>query len=180
MYKDILFSTNPINSDDTVNMLVEMPKGSFNKYEIKVDGVAWLDRTLYSMIPYPVEYGLIPKTWDLDEDMLDIMSLITFPTFTGCMLKIRPIGVMQFIDTGEVDDKILGVPDDDVRFASINSINDLPPHTVDEISFFFSHYKELQFKYKKKSGSVEIKGWGDEKKAREIIDEAIERFNQKY
>ncbi len=165
-----------------INMLVEIPKGSINKYEYDVEtGQLLLDRTLYEMIPYPVEYGLIPQTWDEDHDMLDVMSLINYPTFPGCLIKVRLIGIMVFIDSGEVDDKILSVPANDIRFAHIQSIDDLQEHTLDEISFFFKNYKELQFKYKKETDKqVEVKGFHGKQKAEEILQKAIKRFNDKF
>lgn len=167
---------------DVLNMLVEIPKGSFNKYEyIPENGVIKLDRVLFEQIPYPVEYGLIPKTWDEDEDFLDIMLLPTYPTFPGCLIEARPIGVMEMIDSGEVDDKILAVPAQDVRWNHVQDLGDVSEHTRDEIQFFFENYKTLQFKYKKQfDKKVEIKGWGDKAKAVEILNQAIDRYNKKF
>lgn len=173
----------PVGDDvpNEVNMLVEIPKGSINKYEyVTATGTLKLDRVVFEKLPYPVEYGLIPQTWDEDEDMLDIMSLITYPTFPGCLISIRPIGVMIFEDSGDVDDKILGVPVDDIRFAHIKDISDLQPHTLDEIAFFFAHYKDLQFKYKNKTADVKVKAWEDREKAYEVIKKAMERFTKKF
>jgi inorganic pyrophosphatase len=176
--------TLPVGDDvpNEVNMLVEIPKGSFNKYEYDVEtGQLGLDRVLFEYIPYPIEYGLIPQTWDEDEDMLDIMTLVSFPTFPGCLVKARPIGVMLFEDSGEVDDKILAVPANDIRFKHIKDIADVQPHTLDEIAFFFTHYKELQFKYKGETEkSVSVKGMFGRDKAVEVLEKAIERFKQKY
>lgn len=178
-----LFSL-PVGDDvpNSVNMLVEIPKGSFNKYEYDVQtGQLGLDRVYFAQTPCPVEYGLIPQTWDEDEDMLDIMSLVTYPTFPGCLIKLRPIGVMLFEDSGEVDDKILGVPESDVRFKNIKDISDLTEHTLDEISFFFTTYKQLQFKYKGETDKkVIVKGWHGKDKAAEVIKAAMERFETKF
>lgn len=179
-----LLFTLPVSEDypAEVNMLVEIPKGSINKYEYVVEtGIIKLDRVLFEQFPYPVEYGLIPQTWDEDEDLLDIMALVTYPTFSGCLMRVRPIGVMMFMDDGEVDDKILSVPVDDIRFKQIKDIGDLSDHAKDEIAFFFSHYKELQFKYKGKTTSkTEVKGWYDKAKALEIIELARKRYTEKY
>lgn len=175
--------TLPVGNDvpNEVNMLVEIPKGSINKYEYDVPtGLLKLDRVLFEQIPYPLEYGLIPQTWDEDDDMLDILSMITYPTFPGCLINVRPIAVMRFVDGGEVDDKILAVPVDDIRFKHINDVNDLTDHQKDEITFFFTHYKELQFKYKKQDKQVEVKGWFDRNTAVEIIEEAMARFDKKF
>jgi len=177
-----LFSI-PVGDDapNEVNMLVENPKGSINKYEYCTPaGIIKLDRVLFEQIPYPIEYGAIPQTWDEDHDALDIMSLITYPTFPGCLISVRPVGVMLFDDCGETDDKILAVPVDDIRFKHIKDISDVPEHTLDEIAFFFTHYKELQLKYKKKTGSVTVKSWQDRAKAFEIIEDAENRFNKEF
>lgn len=179
---NILF-TLPTSDDfpNEINMLVEIPKGSINKYEYDVNsGQLSLDRVLFEQIPYPIEYGLIPQTWDEDDDMLDAMSLVTYPTFPGCKMAIRPVAVMLFEDGGEVDDKILGVPAADYRFQHIQDIGDIAPHTLDEIAFFFTHYKELQFKYKNKTSQTIVREWKDKAAAIEIIKLAQERFAKKY
>ncbi len=175
--------TVPVGDDapNEVNMLVENPKGSINKYEYNTQtGLIKLDRVLYSQIPYPIEYGAIPQTWDEDEDPLDIMALGSYPTFPGCLISVRPVAVLLFDDCGEVDDKILAVPVDDVRFRNVNDISDVDPHTLDEIGFFFQNYKQLQFKYKKKEGKVEVKEWKDKAHAHKIINDAVERFGKKF
>jgi inorganic pyrophosphatase len=164
-----------------INMLVEIPKGSINKYEYVTNtGTLKLDRVLYEQIPYPIEYGAIPQTWDEDEDMLDVMSLVTYPTFPGCLISVRPIGVMLFDDGGEVDDKILAVPADDVRFKHIQDIGDVSDHSKDEIGFFFEYYKVLQRKYKDQSAVTEVKEWQDKSKAIEIIERAMDRFKDTF
>lgn len=187
--KPRLYIENPLftfptgdNVPREVNMLVEIPKGSFNKYEyITNTGTIKLDRVLYGYIPYPIEYGVIPQTWDEDNDMLDIMCLSNFPTFPGCLVKARPIGVMKFVDSGDIDDKILAVPEGDIRFASIKDVKNLNEHKLDEITFFFTHYKELQFKYTdKKDGEVKCLGWGDVNEAYDVIDRSIKRYKKKF
>jgi len=165
-----------------INMLVEIPKGSYNKYEYVTEAnIIKFDRVLFEMLPYPVEYGLIPQTYDEDNDLLDIMSLITYPTFPGCLISVRPIGVMYMEDSGDVDDKIFAVPADDIRFAHIRSINDLPSITVDEIQFFWEHYKGLQFRYKGHTDKkVTVNRWGDEKEAMKVIEKCQEAYKEKY
>jgi inorganic pyrophosphatase len=179
---NVLFDLPTKSKDGNLNMLVEIPKGSFNKYEYEVEtGQLILDRVLYEMIPYPVEYGLLPQTWDEDEDMLDVMCLVNYPTFPGCRMEVRLIGVMVFIDDGEVDDKLLAVPASDVRFEHIKDIKDLPEHTLDEIGFFFRNYKELQFKYKNKpNSSLEVKEFAGIDRANEILEKAKLRFQDKF
>jgi inorganic pyrophosphatase len=165
-----------------INMLVETPMGSINKYEFHTaTGLLKLDRVLYEKLPYPVEYGAIPQTWDEDNDLLDVMCLVTYPTFPGCLISVRPIGVMLFNDGGEKDDKILAVPVDDIRFKNIKSIDDLSDHQKDEIAFFFERYKDLQFKYKGQTDKkVVVEGWGGVEKAYEVIKEATELFKTTF
>lgn len=174
----------PIGDDapKEINMLVETPMGSINKYEFHTKtGLIKLDRVLFEKLPYPIEYGAIPQTWDEDEDLLDVMSLVTYPTFPGCLISVRPIGVMLFNDSGEKDDKILAVPVDDIRYKHIKSISDISEHQKDEIAFFFERYKDLQFKYKGQTDKkVVVEGWGDVEQAYEIIKEACELFKKTF
>jgi inorganic pyrophosphatase len=182
-YKDNpLFNTDIGDVPNSIKMFVEIPKGSINKYEYDVEtGRIVLDRVIYEMLPYPVEYGLIPQTWDEDDDMLDVMCMVNYPTFPGCEIDVRVVGVMEFLDDGEVDDKLLAVPENDVRFEHVKDISDLPEHTIDEIGFFFKHYKELQFKYKNKPQSeLIVKGFSGQERAIEILNKAKERFNKKF
>lgn len=170
------------NAPEEINMLVETPKGSINKYEFHTNtGLLKLDRVLFEQLPYPIEYGAIPQTWDEDEDLLDVMCLVTYPTFPGCLISVRPIGVMMFNDSGEKDDKILAVPVDDIRFKNIKSIDDISEHARDEIGFFFERYKDLQFKYKGQTDKkVEVQGWHGTAEAYEIISDAQKLFVAKF
>jgi inorganic pyrophosphatase len=174
----------PVGDDapKEINMLVETPKGSINKYEYHTkSGLLKLDRVLFERLPYPIEYGAIPQTWDEDNDLLDVMSLVTEPTFPGCLISVRPIGVMLFNDSGEKDDKILAVPVDDIRFKKVESIEDLTDHQKDEIGFFFERYKDLQFKYKGQTDKkVVVEGWEGKEKAYEIIEEAQALFKKTF
>lgn len=170
------------NVPEEINMLVETPMGSINKYEFHTKtGIIKLDRVLFEKLPYPIEYGAIPQTWDEDQDLLDVMCLVTYPTFPGCLISVRPIGVMLFNDCGEKDDKILAVPVDDIRYKHIKTIDDLSQHQKDEIAFFFERYKDLQFKYKGQTDKkVVVEGWGDVEKANQIIKEAGELFQKTF
>lgn len=170
------------NAPEEINMLVETPMGSINKFEFHTNtGLLKLDRVLFEKLPYPIEYGAIPQTWDEDDDLLDVMCLLTYPTFPGCLISVRPIGVMLFNDSGEKDDKILAVPVDDIRYKHISSIGDLTDHQKDEIGFFFERYKDLQFKYKGQTDKkVIVSGWGEKAKAYEIIEEAVKLFKGKF
>jgi inorganic pyrophosphatase len=170
------------NPPEEINMLVEVPMGSINKYEYHTQtGILKLDRVLFEKLPYPVEYGAIPQTWDEDEDLLDVMCLVSYPTFPNCLISVRPIGVMLFNDSGEKDDKILAVPVDDIRFKQIESIDDLTDHQRDEIGFFFERYKDLQFKYKNETDKkVVVEKWDNKEKAYEIIKQAQDLFKNKF
>ena len=174
----------PVGDDapNEINMLVETPMGSINKYEFHTKtGLLKLDRVLFEKLPYPVEYGAIPQTWDEDGDLLDVIALVTYPTFPGCLISVRPIGVMLFNDSGEKDDKILGVPVDDIRFKHIKSVDDLTDHQKDEIGFFFERYKDLQFKYKGQTDKkVVVGGWGGVDKAHKIIEESQKLFKKTF
>ena len=134
------------NPPHEVNCLVEIPKGGTNKYEYdKKLGVFKLDRVLYEAVFYPTEYGVIPKTLnEEDGDPLDVMVLSTVPTFPGCIISCRPIGVLRLNDSGEEDNKIIAVPADDPRFEEIKDLNDLAVHTRKEIKNFWEIYAELQ------------------------------------
>jgi inorganic pyrophosphatase len=170
------------NPPEEVNMVVETPMGSINKYEFHAKtGIIKLDRVLFEKLPYPIEYGAIPQTWQEDNDTLDIMCIVTYPTFPNCLISVRPIGVMIFNDSGEKDDKIIGVPKDDIRFKHIEGIDDLTDHQKDEIGFFFERYKDLQFKYKGETDkSVKLEGWENKEKAYKIIEESQKLFIKNF
>lgn len=159
-----------------VNCVVEIPKGSTNKYEYDEAINAFkLDRALYEAVFYPAEYGFIPQTLNKqDGDPLDVMVLSTFPTFPGCLVACRPIGVLRLIDSGEDDNKIIAVSANDPRFGEIKELEDLSTHARKEIKNFFENYAELQTEKK-----IKIEGWSGKDKAHEIIKKAIEDFKKK-
>ena len=159
-----------------INCIVEIPKGCANKYEYdKQNCIFKLDRVLYSAVFYPTEYGVIPQTFnEEDGDPLDVMVLSTFPTFPGCLISCRPIGVLKMIDSGQEDYKIIAVPANDPRFEEIKDLEDLTTHAKKEIKNFWENYVELQ-----KDKKIKIEGWGRREKAHEIIKKAIEDFKKK-
>lgn len=179
---------NPLHALDTfdiegnLNMLVEIPQGTFNKYEFVTEaGIIKLDRVLYEMLPYPTEYGLIPKTYDDDNDLLDVMCLLTYPTFPGCLIATRPIGIMYMNDGGERDDKILAVPADDFRFKHYKDLDDVAQIRLDEIQFFWENYKTLQFKHKNTpERRVIVERWGDAIEAREVIEKCRRTYHENF
>jgi inorganic pyrophosphatase len=128
-----------------VDAIVEIPRGSRNKYEYDpATGAIRLDRVLFSSMHYPGDYGFIPGTACGDGDPLDVLILVEEPTFPGCRIRIRPIGVLLMQDGRDADEKILGVPVADPRFAEVADLNDLPQHWLAEVENFFETYKALE------------------------------------
>ncbi|MBK6430654.1 MAG: inorganic diphosphatase [Anaerolineae bacterium] len=133
------------NAPEIIYTLVEIPKGSRNKYEYNKEfGVIKLDRVLYSSLHYPGDYGLIPQTFYDDGDPLDILVMVNEPTFPGCIIEARPIGIFRMLDKGVADDKILAVPARDPIFTDYHDITDIPKHYLAEVGHFFEVYKDLE------------------------------------
>jgi inorganic pyrophosphatase len=159
---------------EVCNAVIEIPKGSRNKYEyIEKLGVIGLDRMLYSAIYYPTDYGFFPQTRDEDGDALDVMLLTDSPVFPGCMVEVRPIALMKMIDGGEVDDKILCVATGNPHYSHIQTIDDVDPHTIKEIAHFFETYKLLQKK------EVTVEGWFSKEEAYEVMRKCFDAENNK-
>ena len=159
---------------ETFDVLIEIPRGSRNKYEYDFDmKKIRFDRMLFSSMKYPADYGFIPETLALDNDPLDVLVLFTEPTFPGCVAEVKPVGVFHMADEKGPDEKIICVPTSDPMSDAISDLHDINPHLIREIEHFFKVYKDLE---KKK---VEIGAWGDAKEARGIIKTCTERFEQK-
>jgi len=156
---------------DEMNVIIENPRGSKNKYEIdKETGIIALDRVLHTAQDFPVEYGFVPQTlWD-DGDALDAILLSTYPFTTGVMVKARPVAVVKMIDGGENDYKVIGVPVGDPRFNNVKDVADVNPHTLREIQHFFETYKGLQNKV------VTIEGIGTAAEARDAFERARKMY----
>ena len=166
------------NIPDEINVVIDIPRGSSNKYEYsEEEGYTKLDRVLYSPMFYPFEYGFIPQSTSGDGDSLDVALFITYPTFSGCVIKARPIGVLLMKDENGVDNKIIAVPTDkvDPRFKEIKTIDDLGEHRKKEIEVFFTDYKKLE---KEKYKYVKVDGWKGPEEAKKIIEEAIKRYKE--
>src|SRR2546423_3686146 len=149
---------------EVVNAVIEVPSGQANKYEYDKNlHVFRLDRPLYSSVHYPGEYGFIPSTLSLDGDALDILVLVSDPSFTGCLMEARPVGVLDMKDQGVSDQKILGVAASNPAHKAIHNQTDLAPHVLREIEHFFTIYKELEGK------TVEVIGWRDCSHAQALI-----------
>lgn len=158
---------------DVVNVVVEIPKGSRNKYEFdKATGAIRLDRVLYSSIHYPGDYGLIPQTLYDDGDPLDILVMVNEPTFAGCIIQARPIGLFRMLDRDEPDDKILAVPASDPLFRDYYDIADIPQHFLQETAHFFAVYKDLEGVH------VKTMGWQGAERAKERIIYAVELYRK--
>lgn len=154
-------------SELIVEALIEIPAGSQNKYEFdKEKGVLRLDRVLYSPVHYPTDYGFVENTLEEDGDPIDIMVMVTNPTVPGCIVECRVVGVLAMADDKGVDNKLLGVPIRDPRFAEIRDVSDVPGHYLREIEHFFQTYKELEGK------QTTIRGWGDRVEARKALERA--------
>lgn len=161
------------NAPDEINVVVEIPEKSSNKYEYdKALDIFRLDRKLHSPIFYPGDYGFAPQTLALDGDPLDVLILTIEPTFPGCLVVARPIGLLKMIDEGKEDDKILAVPVGEPAFEGIHNYSQIFPHTIRTISHFFETYKLLEGK------KTATNGWEDAAAARRVIQESYQRFNE--
>lgn len=160
-----------------VNTIVEINSGTLNKYELITEsGQLKLDRVGYSSLAYPVAYGAIPGTLDHDGDAIDVLIVnITETLVPGCLVEARVIGIMKFEDSGEVDDKVITVLSDDKRMDHITKLEQLGDHAIDEIKYYFEHYKDL-----KKKDACRVDGFFDKDEAIKIIDDCTERYQKDY
>jgi inorganic pyrophosphatase len=152
--------------------VVEIPRGSKNKYEVDHDSnTVWLDRTLFTPMAYPTEYGFIEHTLGEDGDPLDALVLLDHPTFPGCHIKVRPVAAFIMSDEAGRDVKVLCVPEKDPRYSRFEDLKDVQRSVLDEIEHFFAHYKDLE-----PGKSVTVEGWEPLSKAQEEIEAAFTRF----
>jgi len=162
-----------ILSHVALRCLVEIPKGSRNKYEWDEElGAIKLDRFLFSSVVYPTDYGFIPETMGEDGDPLDAMVCVSEPTFPGCVIPVKPIALFRMKDDKGVDDKVLCVPLSDPGWNSLSSLDEVPTQLQDEIQHFFLVYKQLENK------KVEVEGWFSREDAIEEIDASRKRFRE--
>jgi inorganic pyrophosphatase len=145
---------------DKMNVIVEISRGSKNKYEIdKKTGMIALDRAMHTAQDYPFDYGFVPQTHWEDGDALDVLILTTYPLQPGILVRVRPVAIMGMIDDGDSDDKVIAVPVDDPRWDDVKDLEDINKHTLKEIEHFFGTYKKVQNK------EVETKGFKGAKEA---------------
>jgi len=160
---------NPI----TFDVLIEIPKGSRNKYEYDFTlHKIRFDRTLFSSMMYPGDYGFIPETLALDGDPLDVLVLCTEPTYPMVVVEVKPVGVFHMTDEKGPDEKLICVPVSDPIWSKREDISELNPHRLKEIEHFFQVYKDLE---KKK---VDTGGWGDVNEAVAIYHECVKRYDE--
>lgn len=156
---------------EVFNVVIEIPKEGVNKYEYDKDlHVFRLDRNLYSPVHYPGDYGFIPSTLGDDGDPLDVLVLVDNPSFSGCVMEVRPIGVLEMLDQGLGDEKVLCVGTGNPRYKDVGNYSEIYPHMLREITHFFAIYKDLEGK------RVEVKSWRDFAFAREKVLEAEQRY----
>ena len=157
-----------------VNAIVEIPKGQRNKFEVdKKTGLIRLDRYLFSSSHYPGDYGFIPQTLAEDGDPLDILVMVNDPTFSGCLIEARVIGLFRMKDRGVNDFKVLGVPNTDPLFAEYQNLRDAPSHFLREVEHFFATYKQLE------GITIETMGWATAQDAIAEVKASIDRFVSK-
>jgi len=161
------------NAPRIVNAIIEIPQGSRAKYEIdKESGLLKLDRVIYSSFYYPINYGFIPRTYGGDKDPLDILVLSSINVQPLCIIEAKVIGVMQMIDAGDADDKIIAVANHDMSVNHINNIEELPKHFFAEVRQFFEDYKKLENK------TVVVEDYGDKAVALKIIQDGIDYYKE--
>lgn len=163
---------------EVINVIVEIPKGRRSKFEVdKEFGLLKLDRYLYSSAHYPGDYGFVPKTHALDGDPLDVIVMVNEPTFPGCLIEARPLGIFRMWDRGEEDFKILAVPNTDPIFADYRDLWRVPPHYLREVEHFFATYKQLEGGG---SNNVKTAGWDKLDAAHDEILASIKRYDEMH
>lgn len=175
LYKDV-----PCGTPEEFNVVVEVVKDTMNKIEYQEEGGYFtLDRVLHHPMHYPWDYGFIPQTHSGDGDAMDVCLLLTQPTFPGCVVKARAIGVMHTSDQDGDDNKIIAVPVSkvDPRFHEITSFEQLPAHVQEEFLLYFKEYKKLE---KKKYDLIQINGWSGPEVAKQEIQKAMDAFASEH
>ena len=163
------------NIPEEINVIVEINKGSKNKYELdKETGLIMLDRVMHTSQDYPFDYGFVPQTHWHDGDPLEVVVLTTYPLVPGLLLVARPIAVLDMIDDGESDAKIIAVPVKDPRFKNVKDLSDINPHTLEEIKHFFETYKQIQ---KKEVTIPTVRGV---KEALEVVTEGVALYKKEF
>lgn len=159
-----------------IEVIVEIPKGSRNKYEIDHDtGSVWLDRHLFTATQYPADYGFVPDTLAEDGDPLDVLVILDEATVPGCHIHVRPIGVFWMRDEAGPDAKLLCVPDSDPRYGAMHDLEDVPDHFRAEIKHFFEIYKTLE-----PQKDTEVRDWSGRDEAERLVAESRAAFGRAH
>ena len=162
-----------IDIPEIINVVVEIPKGSQNKYEYdKKHNMIKLDRVLFSPFHYPGDYGIVPQTLSDDGDPLDALVLVTNTTYPGILIECRPLGLLRLTDEGKADDKIICVSINDPRYLNTKDISDIESHNLKEMAHFFQVYKDLEGK------KVEVLGWESAETAKGVIMDAVKNYKK--
>ena len=159
------------NLPSIVNAIVEIPRGRRSKFEVdKTTGLLKLDRYLFASSHYPGDYGFIPQTLAADGDPLDILVMVNEPTFSGCLIEARVVGMFRMKDKGADDYKVLGVPNADPLFGHVKKLEDVPPHFLREVEHFFGTYKQLE------GAHTESLGWTAAEASTQEVRDSVDRF----
>lgn len=165
------------NAPEEINVIIEIPKNSSNKYEVdKATGLIKLDRANYTTSPYPFDYGFAPQTYWEDKDPLDVIVLTTFPLNPGILVAVRPVAVIDMVDDGDSDYKIIAVPVDDKRWDDVKDLKDLNKHNLKEYKHFFETYKQL----KGKPAPVEIRGVLGRAEAIAAVEKSVKLYKEQF
>ena len=163
------------NVPESINVIIEIPKGSKIKYEIdKETGLIALDRALHTAQDYPFDYGFMPQSHWEDGDPLDVVVLTTYALAPGILVKVRPVAIVHMIDDGDSDAKIIAVPEKDPRWDDVQDLKDLNKHTLKEIEHFFLTYKQIQKK------EVTVNGIGNKQEALDAVRKSQELYTEKF
>lgn len=163
------------NPTESFNVIIEINKGSGNKYELdKKTGMIKLDRVSHTAQVFPFDYGFAPQTWWHDGDPLDVVVLTTYPLMPGVVAEVRPVGIMEMNDSGDIDHKIIAVPVDDPRWNNVQDISDVNEHFKKEATHFYETYKMLQNKV------VKVGEWKNRAAAQAAITEAIDLYKKEF
>lgn len=163
----------PAGTADLMNVIVEIPRGTKNKYEIdKATGLIKLDRVNHTAQAYPFDYGFVPRTLWADGDALDVVLVTSEPLFPGLLVEARPVAIMHMVDSGEADEKIIAVPAGDPRYAHVKDLADVNQHLLREMEHFFLTYKQLQNK------TVEINGFEGSTAAKAAFEQAVKQYEE--
>ncbi len=165
----------PSGTEEKMNVIIEIPKYSKNKYEIdKETGIIALDRVMHSAQDYPFDYGFVPQTYWHDDDALDVILLTTYPLAPGILVRARAVALLEMVDSGDNDNKVIAVPIDDPRWSNVQDKSDINPHTLKEIEHFFGTYKKLQNK------EVVVSGITDKAAALSAFAESCTLYAEKF